>query len=160
MAKARAFIQHESDAFYEEIDNLATFLLEFRYGLPSHVHILHDGGYVVGLSKFLLHEVGIVPREQFIVDGTPENFQPIIREDLASISDKREIPLYFEPDAGKAQNIIRDLPTGAGGSSSGPAGTGPAKRKELRLPLRCRSFQLPLGDDHQLCGVHRRPAGD
>lgn len=110
VAKARAFIQHESDAFYGEIDNLATFLLEFRYGLPSHVHILHDGGYVVGLSKFLLHEVGIVPREQFIVDGTPENFQPIIREDLASISDKREIPLYFEPDAGKAQNIIRDLP--------------------------------------------------
>ncbi len=107
--KALAFIKHESDAFYEEIDNLATFLLEFRYGLPNHTHILHDAGYVVALSKFLLHEVGIVPKEQFIVDNTPEKYQEQIRNELASTSDKREIPLYFEPDAGKVQGIIRGL---------------------------------------------------
>ena len=40
--KAREFIKHESRVYYEEIDNLATFLLEFRCGLPNHVHILHD----------------------------------------------------------------------------------------------------------------------
>lgn len=105
---ARKFIDHESKAYYEEIDNLATFLLEFRYGLPNHVHILHDAGYVVGLSKFLLHEVGIVPKEQFITDATPEKFQEDIRKDLQSTSNKREIPLYFEPDAGKAQEILRN----------------------------------------------------
>ncbi len=107
--KALDFIKHLSDAYYEEIDNLATFLLEFRYGLPSHVHILHDAGYVVALSKFLLHEVGIVPKEQFIVDNTPERYQEQIRKELADISEKREIPVYFEPDAGKAQDIIRNL---------------------------------------------------
>ncbi len=106
---AYAFIQHESDAYYEEIDNLATFLLEFRYGLPNHVHILHDAGYVVALSKFLLHEVGIIPKEQFVVDNTPEKFQEEIRKELKSTSDKREIPIIFEPDAGKAQDIIRGL---------------------------------------------------
>lgn len=108
-AAAREFIRHESDAYYEEIDNLATFLLEFRYGLPNHAHILHDAGYVVGLSKFLLHEVGIVPKEQFITDATPEKFHEAIRADLKSTSDKREIPLYFEPDAGKAQEILRGI---------------------------------------------------
>jgi nitrogenase molybdenum-iron protein beta chain len=107
--KALAFIKHEVDAYYEEIDNLATFLLEFRYGLPGHAHILHDAGYVVALSKFLLHEVGIVPKEQFIVDGTPEKYQEQIRRELAGTSEKREIPLYFEPDAGKAQDIIRGI---------------------------------------------------
>ncbi|MBQ8935679.1 MAG: hydrogenase [Oscillospiraceae bacterium] len=107
--KAKAFIKHESDAYYEEIDNLATFLLEFRYGLPNHVHIFHDAGYVLGLSKFLLHEVGIVPKEQFVTDNTPEKFQAALRENLAATSDKREIPLYFEPDAGKAQNILRGI---------------------------------------------------
>lgn len=106
---AAEFIRRERSAYYEEIDNLATFLLEFRYGLPNHVHILHDAGYVVGLSKFLLHEVGIVPKEQFIVDNTPEEFQARIAEDLKSTSDKKTIPLYFEPDAGKAQDIIRSL---------------------------------------------------
>ncbi len=107
--KALAFIRHESEAYYEEIDNLATFLLEFRYGLPGHAHILHDAGYVVALSKFLLHEVGIVPKEQFIVDNTPQKYQGQIRKELAGTSGKREIPLYFEPDAGKAQDIIRGL---------------------------------------------------
>ena len=108
-AAARAFIKKESEAYYEEIDNLATFLLEFRYGLPNHVHILHDAGYVVALSKFLLHEVGIVPKEQFITDGTPEKFHEQIRTDVKNISDKREIPLYFEPDAGCAHQILRGI---------------------------------------------------
>lgn len=108
-AAARTFIKRESEAYYEEIDNLATFLLEFRYGLPNHVHILHDAGYVLGLSKFLLHEVGIVPKEQFVTDNTPQKFQEALRQNLAATSSKREIPLYFEPDAGAAQEIIHKL---------------------------------------------------
>jgi len=107
--RARDFIRHESDAYYEEIENLATFLLEFRYGLPNHVHILHDAGYVAALCKFLLHEVGIVPKEQFITDGTPEKYQETIRADINSTSDKKEIPVFFEPDAGKAQEILRKI---------------------------------------------------
>lgn len=108
-AAAESFIRREREAYYEEIDNLATFLLEFRYGLPNHVHILHDAGYVVGLSKFLLHEVGIVPKEQFVVDNTPENFRAQIEAELKRTSDKKTIPIYFEPDAGRAQEIIRGL---------------------------------------------------
>jgi nitrogenase molybdenum-iron protein beta chain len=108
-AAARDFIKRESAAYYEEIENLAAFLLEFRYGLPSFVHILHDAGYVLGLSKFLLHEVGIVPKEQFATDNTPKKFQEELRRNLAATSDKREIPLYFEPDAGAAQDVIRKL---------------------------------------------------
>ncbi len=114
-AAAAEFIRREREAYYEEIDNLATFLLEFRYGLPNHVHILHDAGYVVGLSKFLLHEVGIVPKEQFIVDNTPEKFQEQIRAELKTTSDKRDIPLIFEPDAGRTQEIIRGLSHGGRG---------------------------------------------
>lgn len=108
-AAANSFIRKEREAYYEEIDNLATFLLEFRYGLPNHVHIFHDAGYVLGLSKFLLHEVGIVPKEQFVVDNTPEKFQAEIEAELKSTSSKKDLPLYFEPDAGKAQNILRSL---------------------------------------------------
>jgi nitrogenase molybdenum-iron protein beta chain len=107
--KAESFIRRERDAYYEEIDNLATFLLEFRYGLPGYVHILHDAGYVLGLSKFLLHEVGIIPQEQFVIDNTPPEFQASLTAELKRTSDKKDIPLIFEPDAGKAQDIIRGL---------------------------------------------------
>ena len=108
-SRVKALIAQEERAYYEEIDNLATFLLEFRYGLPNHAHILHDAGYVVGLSRFLLHEVGIVPKEQFVGDNTPAEFKPAIGADLAAASAKRQIPLYFTPDAGAAQHVIRAL---------------------------------------------------
>lgn len=104
-----AFIAREEAAFYEEIQSLATFLLEFRYGLPAYYHAIHDAGYVVGLARFLLHECGIVPREQFVVDGTPEELQEGVRAALAATSGKRTIPVTFDPDAGLAQEAIRGL---------------------------------------------------
>ena len=73
------------------------------------MHILHDVGYVVGLSRFLLHETGIVPKEQFIVDNTPPKYVEQITADLKAASDKRDIPVYFNPDAGASQNIIREV---------------------------------------------------
>jgi nitrogenase molybdenum-iron protein beta chain len=109
------FIEREERAFYEELDSLATFLLEFRYGLPNFVHILHDAGYVIGMSKFLLHETGIVPKEQFITDNTPEEYHDRIRDEMARISDKKTIPVFFEPDAGLAQQIIYDASHGGRG---------------------------------------------
>lgn len=107
--EARKFIKKESDAYYAQLEDLATFLLEFRYGLPNHAHIIHDAGYVLGLSKFLINETGVIPKEQFIVDDTPEKYQEEIAKELQSISTKREIPVFFSPDAGKAQNKIREL---------------------------------------------------
>ncbi len=107
--KAQHFIKEEETAYYEELDNLATFLLEFRYGLPNHAHILHDAGYVAGLTRFLLHETGVIPKEQFIVDNVPEKYQNQIRADIQAASDKREIPVYFNPDAGAVQDQIRNL---------------------------------------------------
>lgn len=107
--EVKRFIKRESDAYYAQLEDLATFLLEFRYGLPNHAHIIHDAGYVLGISKFLINETGVIPKEQFIVDDTPEKYQEEIAKELQSISSKREIPVFFSPDAGKAQNRIREL---------------------------------------------------
>ncbi|MDR0675446.1 MAG: hydrogenase [Elusimicrobiota bacterium] len=104
--KANEFIKNEEIAFYEEIDNLATFLLEFRYGLPSFFHILLDASYVLGMTKFLLTEVGIIPKEQFITDKTPEIYQKQIFDNVSKFSNKRNIPIFFEPDGGLAQERI------------------------------------------------------
>ena len=45
-------------------------------------------GYVLGLSKFLINETGVIPKEQFIVDDTPEKYQEEIAKELQSISKK------------------------------------------------------------------------
>ncbi|MDR2528203.1 MAG: hypothetical protein LBD04_04180 [Synergistaceae bacterium] len=107
-ARVNAFIAREELAFYEALDGLATFLLEFRYGLPEFVHVLHDANYVIGIAKFLLHETGIVPKEQFVTDNTPEEYHDRIRAEMKKISNKKDIPVFFEPDGGLAQRRIRD----------------------------------------------------
>lgn len=107
--KAERFIERESHAYYEEMDNLISFLTEFRYGLPNHAYILHDAGYVSGISRFLIHEVGIIPKESYIVDNTPPRYQEQILKDINSISDKHDIPVKFMPDAGKAQEELRHI---------------------------------------------------
>jgi nitrogenase molybdenum-iron protein beta chain len=107
-AKVEGFIAREEEAFYMEIQSLATFLLEFRYGLPSWTQILHDSSYVLGMSKFLLHEVGIAPKELFVTDGVPEEYQAEIRSLLDATSDKKKFALSFQPDAGAAQEVIRN----------------------------------------------------
>jgi nitrogenase molybdenum-iron protein beta chain len=104
--RIEGFIRREELVFYEEIDNLATFLLEFRYGLPSYVHIIHDASYVLGMTVFLLHEVGIVPQELFITDNTPPDFREEIVKTAAGFSAKRTIPIAFRNDAGLAQEEI------------------------------------------------------
>jgi nitrogenase molybdenum-iron protein beta chain len=104
--KAENFIKQEELIFYEEIDNLATFLLEFRYGLPSYMHIIHDASYVLGITSFLLNEVGLIPQELFITDNTPETFQEKILETAAGFSAKRKISITFQNDGGLAQAEI------------------------------------------------------
>jgi nitrogenase molybdenum-iron protein beta chain len=64
---------------------------------------------VTGLTRFLLHETGLVPKEQFIVDNVPKKYQEQIEADIKSTSDKREIPVYFDSDAGAMQDVIRGL---------------------------------------------------
>ena len=61
----------------------------------------------MGINKFLLNEVGLVPAEQYIVDNTPEKYQDEIRQILDETSDKRIIPLEFNPDAGEVQEELK-----------------------------------------------------
>ena len=130
--------------FYEEIDSLATFLLEFRYGLPGYVHIIHDASYVLGISKFLLHEVGIVPREQFnrgqhagsLPGGHPG--RPGIHLGQA------RHPRGLRSRRGRAQGAIRGFRHPGGACSSAAAGTSPWRRSGASTSCRPPS-RLPTG---------------
>jgi nitrogenase molybdenum-iron protein beta chain len=139
------FIRKEEQAFYEEIDNLATFLLEFRYGLPGFVHILHDAGYVPGMAKFLLYETGIVPKEQFITDNTPEQYRQKILDIAADISPKRHIPVCFYPGAGLAREII----TGARHEGRGLI-IGSGRDKETAAEKNCDFLSAALPSSYRL----------
>ena len=103
---ATAFIRAEEERFYMHIERTADFMLEFRYGLPRRFYTLLDASYAVGLAKYLLNELGIIPGRQFITDDTPLEFQESIRSQFAHISEFRSAEVEFLNDGGLIQAAI------------------------------------------------------
>lgn len=104
------FIWREEERFYVYLERMADFILEFKYGLPRHFYTVLDASYGIGLSKFLVNELGILPGKVFIVDDTPEKFQEQIREEFRAISEYRSVEPEFETDGGKIIEEIRKAP--------------------------------------------------
>lgn len=103
---AEAFIKEEEERFYMHIERTASFMLEFRYGLPRRFYTILDAGYALGFAKYLLNELGIIPAKQFIVDDTPEEFRDFITEQFQHISEFRSTEVSFSINAGAIQNEI------------------------------------------------------
>ena len=104
--KVEEYIRKEEEKYYEHIEKMASFMLEFRYGIPRRVYSIADSSYALGFSKFLLNELGIIPGTQYIVDDIPEKYQDLVREQFENISEldkKRDIEVVFDPDAGNNQ---------------------------------------------------------
>lgn len=106
--RTEAFIGREERKFYSFIERTADFMLEFRYGLPRRFYSILDASYAVGLSKYLLNELGILPARQFVVDDTPEEFRQAIRDEFSHLSDRRSAEVEFETDGGAIQQKIRE----------------------------------------------------
>jgi nitrogenase molybdenum-iron protein beta chain len=70
------------------------------------MHILHDSSYVLGMTAFLLKETGLIPKELFITENTPEIYREKIKEIATGISAKRKIDITFQNDGGLAQEAI------------------------------------------------------
>lgn len=108
---ALQFIRTEEEIYYSFIERMACFMLEFRYGIPRHFYSLLDASYSLGLSKFLLNELGILPAHQYIIDNTPEEFHEAIRDQFARISELRSAEVSFSSDAGLVQYEIEKSAT-------------------------------------------------
>ncbi|MBR3734623.1 MAG: hydrogenase, partial [Lachnospiraceae bacterium] len=105
------YIKKEEGKYYAHIDKMASFMLEFRYGIPRRVYTVADASTSIGFSKFLLNELGIIPGTQNIVDDIPEKFQEAVKkeyEDISNLGRQRDIDVRFDPDAGRAQEVIEE----------------------------------------------------
>lgn len=105
--KVEDFIKKEEESYYEYFDDAAEFILEFRYGLPGRFYSLVDSAYSIGLNRFLINELGLLPATQFVIEDTPEKYKDKVLEEYKKVSDKREIKVEFTIDGGAAQEAIR-----------------------------------------------------
>ncbi|MFL0196385.1 nitrogenase component 1 [Clostridium sp. WILCCON 0269] len=105
--KVENFIKKQEDNFYYYLERSTDFFLEFRYSIPGRFFNITDSFYALGISQFLLNELGILPGEQYITDNTPEKYQNNIKDQFNKISSTRKFEVFFEEDDGRIHHRLR-----------------------------------------------------
>lgn len=105
--KVNEIINKEEDRFYEYLVGAGDFLTEYRSVLPCKFYSIADSTYTLGISKFLVNELGFLPGEQYIIDNPDHKYIDIIKKEFDHISEDSSINIVIENDGGKIHNLIK-----------------------------------------------------
>jgi nitrogenase molybdenum-iron protein beta chain len=107
-ARVEEVIRKEEDRFYQYIISLADFIAEFRNNLPTELYTVADSAYAIGLSAFLVNEIGFIPKGVYITDSVPEQHYDAVTRAAVSGSPRCEGLVRLETDGGLIQRDIRE----------------------------------------------------
>lgn len=96
--------EHEK-YYYYLIERYADMFLETRV-MAKQFSVVADAQYSLGITKFLVNDLGLVPAKQFITDDTPKNFQEQIRAEFANLNYGIKAEVEFETDSYKIHHEI------------------------------------------------------
>jgi nitrogenase molybdenum-iron protein beta chain len=107
-AKVETYVAEQEDFFYHYLDRSADFFLEMRWDLPDRFVNVADAYYTLGITRFLVNELGLIPGPQFVIDDTPEEFRPFIEDTLRNLRPKVSAEVTFTHDGGEISRIIKE----------------------------------------------------
>lgn len=101
-------INEEEERFYDYIQGAVDFLTEFRSTFPNKFYTIADSTYSLGISKFLVNELGLTPNVQYVVEEPDAKYLGIIEKEFKNISEDSEAEVIFENDGGKIHKEIKE----------------------------------------------------
>ena len=104
--KVEAVIKEHEDYYYYLIERYADLFLENRV-INKQFTVIADAQYSLGITKFLVNDLGLVPAKQFVVDDTPKNYRDRIAEEFKKLNFGLEAEVSFETDGHKIHEEIR-----------------------------------------------------
>lgn len=104
--KVEAVIKEHEDYYYYLIERYADLFLENRV-INKQFTVIADAQYSLGITKFLVNDLGLVPAKQFVVDDTPKNYRDRIAEEFKKLNYGLEAEVSFETDGHKIHEEIR-----------------------------------------------------
>ncbi|MCD8159492.1 MAG: hydrogenase [Clostridiales bacterium] len=99
-------INEEEGYYYYLIERYADMFLEARV-MAKQFTVAADAQYTLGITKFLVNDLGLTPAEQFITDDTPKQYQKQIREEFQNLNYGLKADVSFETDSYIIHNKIR-----------------------------------------------------
>lgn len=104
--KIHALIEEKEKYYYHYIERFADLFLETRV-MSKQFSVVSDAQYALGLTKFLVNDLGLIPAKQFVVDDTPKEFQKQIRSHFEDLNYDLKAEVAFETDGYKIHEAIR-----------------------------------------------------
>ena len=77
--KVESVIKEHEDYYYYLIERYADLFLENRV-INKQFTVVADAQYSLGITKFLVNDLGLIPAKQFVVDDTPKAYRASITE--------------------------------------------------------------------------------
>ncbi len=105
--KVEAVIKEHEDYYYYLIERYADLFLENRV-INKQFTVVADAQYTLGITKFLVNDLGLIPAKQFVADDTPKNYRESIIEEFKKLNYGIEAEVSFETDGYKIHEEIRN----------------------------------------------------
>jgi nitrogenase molybdenum-iron protein beta chain len=105
-AKVRRVIDQQEEQYYFYIERAADILLERRL-MPKHFVTIADSFYTLGISRFLINDMSMLPHSQFITDDPPKEYRPAIAEEFKNFGDGISVDVTFTNDGGAVREKLR-----------------------------------------------------
>ena len=113
-------IRREEARYYYYVERSADLLFETRF-LPGHFVTIADSFYALGLTRFLINDLGLIPEVQFVTEAVPEEYRPLIDAEFAKFDEALVSPVHYGADGGTvrdelAKHTFRERPLILGSS--------------------------------------------
>lgn len=104
--KVESVIKEHEDYYYYLIERYADLFLENRV-INKQFTVIADAQYSLGITKFLVNDLGLVPAKQFVVDDTPKAYRDRLTEEFKKLNFGLEAEVSFETDGYKIHEEIK-----------------------------------------------------
>jgi len=97
-ARAERVIAEAEVEYDHQFERAAEWLTEARCDLPDRFATVGDATLALGLSRFLVEELGFLPARHIVVEDPPAEFRPGITAAFAPLARGRNVPVDFIDD--------------------------------------------------------------
>lgn len=101
-------IQAEEKRFYDYFISITDFFAEYRNNLPIELYTVADSTYAIGISSYLVNELGFIPKGIFAIDDPNIKLHGPLQEILLSCGAEFEGVFSIENDGGIVEKDIRE----------------------------------------------------
>ncbi len=98
-------IRREEARYYYYVERSADLLFETRF-LPGHFVTIADSFYSLGLTRFLINDLGLIPEVQFVTEAVPEEYRPLVEAEFQKFDEGLVSPVHYGADGGTVRDEL------------------------------------------------------